>query len=111
MAGIGREDKRVPGDWPQPELLHDPANTFAIDGDAAAVQLDSHATIAITWEFLVNTLDLVSQLLVLIATTLPMVGVGFVVKRAGGKASYLAGFRNRSKFFAVITDVSALLCC
>ena len=54
---------------------------------------------------------LLSQLLVLVIATLALAPIGFVVKRAGGKTSYLAGFRNRSEFFAVITDVSAFLCC
>ncbi len=51
-------------------------------------------TEGLAWKFLVNTLDLLAQLLVLIITTLSMLLVRFVVKRAGGKACYLAGFRN-----------------
>jgi hypothetical protein len=42
----------------------------------------------------VNPLDLLPQLLVLVIKMFAMLVVGLVVKRAGGKASYLAGFRN-----------------
>jgi hypothetical protein len=59
----------------------------------------------------VNTFDLLSQLLVLVIAPLAVAPIRFVVKRAGSKTGYLAGFRNRSKFFAVIADVSAFLCC
>jgi len=94
VAGIGRTHKRAPGDWLQPELLHHTPNAFAIDSDAATVQFDGDTTIAIARKFLVNRLDLLAQLLVLIITALSMLLVGFVVKRAGGEACYLAGFRN-----------------
>jgi hypothetical protein len=39
-------------------------------------------------------LDLLPQLLVLVITTLSMPLIGLVIKRAGGKAGYLAGLRN-----------------
>jgi hypothetical protein len=94
MTRIGRADEGAPGDWPQPELLHDATNALLVDSDATTLQLTRDTTIAIAWKFLVNTLDLLAQLLVLIITTLSMLLVGFVVKRAGGKAGYLAGFRN-----------------
>ena len=57
-----------------------------------------------------NALDLLAQFLVIVVTTFSVLFVGFVVKRAGGKARYLAGFRNWSQFFAVMIDVSAFFC-
>jgi hypothetical protein len=59
----------------------------------------------------VNAFDMLSQFVILVVLTFSMLLIRFVVKGAGGKACYLAGFRNRSKFFAVITDVSAFLRC
>jgi hypothetical protein len=58
----------------------------------------------------VNTLDLMTKLFIFVIALLAMFEVGFVVEAAGRQAAYLAGFRNRSKFFAVITDVSAFFC-
>ena len=99
----------APGDRPQPELLHDATNALLVDLDAATLQLTRDTTIAVAWKVLVDAFDLLPQLVLLVAT-LSMQLVGFVVERAGGKACYFAGFSNLSKFFAVITDVSALLC-
>jgi hypothetical protein len=61
---------------------------------ATAFQLTFYPPISVARKFLVNAFDLLTQLLVLVFTTLSMLLVRFVVKRAGGKASYLAGFRN-----------------
>lgn len=57
-----------------------------------------------------NLLDLLTQLLILAFTFPGVFSIGLVVVTAGGEFAYLAGFRNRSQFFAVITDVSALFC-
>ena len=94
MTRIGRAYECAPGDWPQPELLHDATNALLVDSDAATLQLPRDTTIAIAWKVLVDAFDLLPQLLVLIVATLSMQLVGFVVERAGGKACYFAGFRN-----------------
>lgn len=61
---------------------------------AATFQFMRDTTIAITWKVLVNAFNLLSQVLILSVLILAMLFVGFVVKRAGRQAGYLAGFRN-----------------
>jgi len=70
VTRIGRVHKRAPGDWPQPELLHDATNALLVDSDATTLQLTRDTTISIAWKFLMNALDLSSQLLVFIVTML-----------------------------------------
>jgi hypothetical protein len=94
MAGIGRSDERAPANGPQVEFLHHTANPFAVDWDALAIQFFDHATITIAREFLLNSVDLLPQLLVFLIAALSMLRVGLVIERAGGDAGYLAGLRN-----------------
>jgi hypothetical protein len=61
---------------------------------ATAFQLTGDPPISVARKFLVNAFDLLTQLLILVVTTLSMLFVGFVVKRAAGQARYLTGFRN-----------------
>jgi hypothetical protein len=61
---------------------------------ATALQFTLNTPIAIAGKLLVNTFDLLTQRFVLVIATLSMLLVGLVVKRAGGEAGYLAGFRN-----------------
>jgi len=51
---------------------------------ATAFQLTFYAPISVARKFLVNAFDELTQFRVLVVTTLPMLFVGFVVKRAGG---------------------------
>lgn len=111
MAGIGGTHKRAPRDRLQSELLHHATHSLLIHFETTAFQLALYPPVAVARKFLVNTFDLLSQLIVFVVTTIPVLFVGFVVKRAGGQARYLAGFRNWSQFFAVIIDVSAFLLC
>ena len=76
-----------------------------------SLQFPDDAAVAIARELLVNVFDLTAKLFIL-AFPMPLMRlVGFVVIAAGSQLAYLAGFRNRAKFLAVITDVSAFLCC
>src|SRR5262245_56691570 len=84
VAGIGRPHKRAPRDWPQPELFHHATYAFLIHFLATAFQLRRYPPITVARKFFVNAFDLLTQLLVLIVTTLLMLFVGFVVERAGG---------------------------
>ena len=58
-----------------------------------------------------NLIDLTPQFLISPFTTMPILFIGVVVIAAGCQPRYLAGFRNRPQFFAVITDVSAFFRC
>jgi len=49
-----------------------------------AFQLTRYSPISVARKFPVNAFDLLTQFLVLVGTTLAMLFVGFVVKRAGG---------------------------
>jgi hypothetical protein len=111
VVGIGGPDEPAPEDWAQTEYFHNAPNTFGIGGKPAPLELALDATVAIAGEFLLNAFDLLTKLLILVNTSSPMFGIGLVIEAAGGQPAYLAGFRNRSKFFEVITDVSALLFC
>jgi hypothetical protein len=51
---------------------------------ATAFQLTGDPPISVARKFLVNAFDLLTQLLILVVTTLSMLFVGFVVKRAAG---------------------------
>jgi hypothetical protein len=51
---------------------------------ATAFQFSFYPPIPIAWKFFMNAFDELTQFLVLVVTTLPMLFVGFVVKRAGG---------------------------
>jgi hypothetical protein len=84
VAGIGRTHKRAPRDGLQPELLHHATYAFLVHFMATAFQFSFHPPIPIARKFRLNAFDLLTQLLVLVVTTLPMLFVGFVVKRAGG---------------------------
>jgi hypothetical protein len=58
-----------------------------------------------------NIVDLTAKFLIFGIPFLSAPAIGLVVVTAGRKPGYFAGFRYRSQFFAVIADVSALLCC
>jgi hypothetical protein len=77
---------------------------------STSLKLPLDAAIAIAGEFFMNLFNLLTKPFILVVTFPGMVGIGLVVVAAGGQFAYLAGFRNGSKFFAVITDVSPLLC-
>jgi len=51
---------------------------------ATAFQLTGYSPISVARKFLVNAFDLLTQLFILVITTLSMLFVGFVVKRAAG---------------------------
>jgi hypothetical protein len=57
---------------------------FFVHLKATAFQLTLYPPISIARKFLVNAVDELTQLLVLIVTTLSILFVGFVVERAGG---------------------------
>jgi len=52
--------------------------------NAATFQLTFYPSISVARKFLVNAFDLLTQLLVLVVTTISVLFVGFVIKRAGG---------------------------
>jgi heme/copper-type cytochrome/quinol oxidase subunit 1 len=62
--------------------------------NATALQFTFYPPISVARKSLVNAFDLLAQSLVIVFTTFSMLFVGFVVKRAGREARYLAGFRN-----------------
>ena len=84
VAGIGRPHKGAPRDGLQPELLHDATYRFLVHFMATAFQLTFYPPISVARKFLVNAFDELTQLLVLVVTTLSMLFVGLVVKPAGG---------------------------
>jgi hypothetical protein len=51
---------------------------------ATALQFSFYPPVSVARKFFVNAFDELTQFLVLIVTTLPMLFVGFVVKRAAG---------------------------
>jgi hypothetical protein len=108
MARIGGAHERAPCQWLETKLFHHSAHPFLVHFLATALQLASDAAIAVAGELFVNAFDLLPQLVVVGIPLATMLCVGFVVKVTGGKPRYLADFRNRSQFLAVITDVSAL---
>src|SRR6266496_3118503 len=111
MGRIGSPHEGPPRDWPQTELFHHPSNPFLIHCLAAPFQLTADSPIAVARKVFVNAFDLLAQLVVVGFTPATMLRIGFVVIAAQRQADYLAGFRNWSKFLAVITDVSAFLFC
>src|SRR5437870_6898653 len=84
VAGIGRTHKRPPRDGLQPELLHHAAYTFLVHFMATAFQFTFYPAISVAREFRLNAFDVLTELLVLAVTTLSMLFVRFVIKRAGG---------------------------
>jgi len=74
---------------------------------AATLQFTFNAPIAIARKLVVNVFDLLAQLLIFGFAPAMVLCVRLVVIAAGWQTRYLAGFRNWSKFLAVITDVSA----
>ena len=109
MARIRCPHELPPRHRSQTKLFHHAANALLIDSLAPAFQLAGNSPIAITREVLVNAFNPLSQLLVVGITATKMGCIGLVVIAADRETRYLAGFRNRSKFLAVITDVSAFL--
>ena len=110
VTRIRGSDERAPANRPQTKLSHDAPNAFAIGVNPSAFQLPLDTAVTITGEFLMNPLDLLTKLLIIVITFPGVFGIWLVVIAAGSQLAYLAGFRNRSKFSAVITDVSTLLC-
>ena len=111
MTGIGRSDEPAPGDGPKTELIHHTPNPFGIDRSSTTIQFTLDSAIPIARKLGMNIVDLTAKFLIFGIPFLSAPPIGLVVVTAGRKPGYFAGFRYRSKFFAVIADVSALLCC